>query len=97
MPLLTKFKNSFFVLIFLRLYGAIVSLPFALITTRKVKPPKNVYHCEWIRFLSKKYNFENLHGEKFKQPSSGSNRKFSNPFDRRKCRCNVQGIERIDT
>ena len=60
MSFLTKFKNSYFLSYILRIYGAIVSLPFALISREKVKPPKNVYHCEWIRYLSKKYNFENM-------------------------------------
>ena len=60
MSLLTKLKKSVFLSYILRIYGAIVSLPFGLISREKVKPPKNVYHCEWIRYLSKKYNFENM-------------------------------------
>lgn len=53
-----KLKEKKIIKIILKFYGAVVSTPIALLSRNKVNPPKNVYHYEWIKYLSKKYNFE---------------------------------------
>ncbi len=54
-----KSKYNYFIKSLLRIYGAFASLPLTLLSKNKVSPPKNVYHCKWIQYLSDNYNFKN--------------------------------------